>query len=109
MEYLRPVVLATIAFIAMYACGILLRADHAPRLAMTGMLAGVAAVICDVVFTMGKEVLSKKKILPLLVLCASFIAVYFMDINIILVILVCGAIGALNVVYEGKKSKGEQL
>ncbi len=78
-------------------------------MAMTGMLAGVAAVICDVVFTMGKEVLSKKKILPLLVLCASFIAVYFMDINIILVILVCGAIGALNVVYEGKKSKGEQL
>lgn len=78
-------------------------------MAMTGMLAGVAAVICDVVFTMGKEVLSKKKILPLLVLCASFIAVYFMDINIILVILVCGAIGVLNVVYEGKKSKGEQL
>ena len=35
-------------------------------MAMTGMLAGVAAVICDVVFTMGKEVLSKKKILPLL-------------------------------------------
>ena len=30
-------------------------------MAMTGMLAGVAAVICDVVFTMGKEVLSKKK------------------------------------------------
>lgn len=78
-------------------------------MAMTGMLAGVAAVICDVVFTMGKEVLSKKKILPLLVLCTSFIAVYFMDVNIILVILVCGCIGALNVVYEGKKSKGEQL
>ena len=51
MEYLRPVVLATIAFIAMYACGILLRADHAPRLAMTGMLVGnISNIFLDYFF-----------------------------------------------------------
>lgn len=74
-------------------------------MAMTGMLAGVAAVICDVVFTMGKEVLSKKKILPLLVLCASFIAVYFMDINIILVILVCGCNRSTECCLRRKKEQ----
>ena len=51
MEYLRPVVLATIAFIAMYACGILLRADHAPRLAMTAMLVGnISNIFLDYFF-----------------------------------------------------------
>ena len=34
MEYLRPIVIGTLAFILMYACGILLRADNAPRLAI---------------------------------------------------------------------------
>src|SRR5699024_6752 len=35
------------------------------NMAMTGMLAGVAAVICDVVITMGKGIVKQKRILPL--------------------------------------------
>ena len=34
------------------------------NMAMTGMLAGVAAVIFDVVITMGKDILKKKRLLP---------------------------------------------
>lgn len=66
------------------------------NMAMTGMLAGVAAVICDVVITMGKAVFLKKRVLPVLVLLGSFMAVRFFNVNIILVILACGVIGAVD-------------
>ena len=78
------------------------------NMAMTGMLAGVAAVICDVVITMGKGIVKQKRVLPLAVLLLSFVAVRFLDVNIILVILICGVIGALDTVLRGRKAKGEE-
>lgn len=66
------------------------------NMAMTGMLAGVAAVICDVVCNMALDIFKKKSILPVLVLIGSFAAVRFFDTNIIIVILICGIIGALE-------------
>ncbi len=78
------------------------------NMAMTGMLAGVAAVICDVVITMGKGIVKQKRVLPLAVLLLSFVAVRFLDVNIILVILICGVIGALDTILRGRKAKGEE-
>ena len=66
------------------------------NLAMTGMLAGVAAVICDVVFTMVKGIFMEKRILPVIILLASFAATRFLSVNIILMILICGIIGAAD-------------
>lgn len=74
------------------------------NMAMAGMLCGVAAVIFDVVINMGKSVLKQKRILPLLVLLCSFAAVRFLGINII-IILVCGIIGALDTLHREKKAK----
>lgn len=71
-------------------------------MAMAGMLAGVAAVICDVVITMGKEILKGKQVLPIVVLMVSFVAVYFLGINIILLILTCGLIGAMGTFHRKK-------
>lgn len=76
------------------------------NMAMTGMLAGVAAVIFDVVITMGKDILKKKRLLPVFVLLAAFAAVRFFNINIILIILVCGVLGAADTIYQGKKKEG---
>lgn len=64
------------------------------NMAMTGMLAGVAVVICDVVINMVNNILQTKHALPVLVLAGSFAAVHFYNVNIIIVILVCGMIGA---------------
>lgn len=64
------------------------------NMAMTGMLAGVAAVICDVVINMAKSILEQKRVIPVLVLVGSFVAVRFFGVNIMVVILVCGMIGA---------------
>lgn len=73
------------------------------NMAMTGMLAGVAAVICDVVITMGKTIFRQKRILPVAVLLLSFVAVRFLNVNIILIILICGVVGAADTFYHEKK------
>lgn len=74
------------------------------NMAMAGMLCGVAAVIVDVVIHMVKTIV-QWKIVPLLVLVGSFAAVRFCGVNIILVILVCGLIGALETMRQEKHSK----
>lgn len=78
------------------------------NMAMTGMLAGVAAVICDVVITMGAGIFKQKRILPIVVLLAAFIAVRFFNINIILIILLCGIVGAIDTFYQSSKKGGKQ-
>lgn len=70
------------------------------NMAMMGMLAGVAAVICDVVINMVKNIIQKKRILPILVLIGSFISTYFFKVNIIFIILSCGIIGAIDTWYH---------
>lgn len=75
------------------------------NMSMAGMLAGVAAVICDVVITMGKSIFRKKQLLPIVVLFASFVAVRFMKINIILIILICAIIGAVDTLYLSRKGR----
>lgn len=75
------------------------------NMAMTGMLAGVAAVLCDVVITMGMEVVKKKRLLPIIVLLSSFAAVRFFKINIVYIILVCGLVGALDILLHEKIKK----
>ncbi len=73
------------------------------NMAMTGMLAGVAAVICDVVLTLGKTVFTQKRLLPIVVLLVSFIAARFFEVNIILIILACGIVGAADTLYQERK------
>lgn len=75
------------------------------NMVMTGMLAGVAAVICDVVITMGKTIFQLKRALPIAVLAGSFVAVRFFNVNIILIILVCGVIGVLDTYLREKARK----
>ena len=74
---------------------------------MAGMLAGVAAVIFDVVINMAWPILKKKRLLPIAVMLAAFVATRFFAVNIILIILVCGVIGALDMLYLQKKEAEE--
>ena len=74
-------------------------------MAMKGMQACVAAIIIDVVITMGKGVLAPKKWLPYVILTGSFLAVFFFDVNVFIVILVCGAIGVVDTVYGERLRK----
>ena len=52
-EYMMPVCVTGFAFVMMYAASILLRSDHAPKLAMNAMLVGnISNMVLDYVFVM---------------------------------------------------------
>lgn len=65
-------------------------------LILKGMQAGVAAVIFDVVWTMGQTIVEQKKQLPIFLMAASFVAAVAFHINIVLIILICGAVGVME-------------
>ncbi len=77
-------------------------------MAMSGMLCGVAAVIFDVVLNMAKTVFRQKRILPIAVMLGVFTAVRFFSANIILVILICGVIGAADTCWRRKAAIGSE-
>lgn len=61
--------------------------------ALKGMQAGVAAVIIDVVYTMARDVIKAKKLLPIIIMLLSFAASYIFDINVMLIIVLCALVG----------------
>lgn len=75
------------------------------NMAMAGMLAGVAAVLCDVVITMIRGVFKQKRFLPVLVMIGAFLSAHFLKINIIVIILVCGVIGAFDMLHREKSKR----
>ena len=86
------------------------RNNQIVTMAMAGMLCGVATVIFDVVVNMVRSIVSQKRILPLLVMAGAFTAVRFFSVNIILIILICGVIGAIDTYRREKAQKeGGQL
>lgn len=93
--------LAIISIISFFYAAV--RDNSIVNMVMTGMLAGVGAVICDVVITMGMGIIKQRRVLPIIVLLVSFIAVRFFNLNIILVILICGVVGAIDTYIRTKK------
>lgn len=78
------------------------RENAVVSMAMAGMLCGVAAVIIDVVINMVRNILKQKRVLPLLVLLGAF-AARLLKVNIMLIILICGIVGAVDVLYRNWK------
>lgn len=81
------------------------RDNRIVALVMAGMQAGVAAVIFDVVYTLGKNVLKEKSMLAVLIMLGSFVAVRFLGINIVFVILIVGVIGAVKTLFFDRKGE----
>ena len=76
--------------------------------ALRGMQAGVAAVIIDAVINMVREITKLKRILPILLMLAVFIAAYIFDVSVILIILISGMLGILITQINNKKAGGSQ-
>lgn len=75
------------------------------KLMLNGMQAGVAAVILDVVYTLGKHVVKTQSYVNMAVMVAAFIATVFFDVNIIYVILAAALVGIVNVMFLEKGEK----
>lgn len=75
---------------------------------MKTMQAGVAAIIADVVFSTGSRVIrDQRNVLSILMIVASFIATYFLGINVAIIILTCGIIGAVRTLLSERRRKKE--
>jgi len=76
---------------------------------LRGMQAGVAAVIIDVVISMAISLFKEKKLLPIMIMISAFIATFILNINVIIIILTSGIIGAISIYYSEYVKKSGDL
>lgn len=79
------------------------RENRIVGLVLEGMQAGVAAVIADVVFDMGKSVVKEKSILSILIMAGAFFATFTFGVNVVYIILTCGILGALKTLWTMRR------
>ena len=79
--------------------------NHYVALTLKGMQAGVAAVILDVVCSLGTNVLKMKSTIHLIVMAAAFIATFFFGVNVIYIILAAALVGVVLALMEKKKKE----
>jgi len=75
---------------------------------LKGMQVGVAAVITDVVVGMAKTVLKNKFLISLLLMISAFVAVAILKINVMIIIVVGGILGALLYSEKNDERQGEK-
>ena len=73
---------------------------------LRGMQAGVAAVICDVVLSMGGQVVRSRSPLSVLILAGAFCASYFAGVNVVWLLLASGVLGALRPLLRRLAGRG---
>ena len=69
---------------------------------LLGMQAGVAAVIINVIYDMSARIIKQKELIPIFMMIGAFVATIFFDVNILLVLGVCGLVGVLT--YNPKEA-----
>ena len=78
-------------------------------LALKGMQAGVAAVILDVVFGLGGNIIRQHKPVYIGVMMLAFLANSLFNINVIFIILTCAVFGVLLEVFHHMKRRGDAV
>ena len=73
--------------------------------ALMVMRAGVAAVICDVVINLAKNVIKTGNYLYVALMIISFVMTYIIRISAITVILLCISVGIVNLIIDIKRTK----
>lgn len=73
-------------------------------LVLKGMQAGVAAVILDVVWGLGSNVVKTRSVLYIAMMIAAFVANVVFDVNVVLIILAAAAFGVVRALLLQKKA-----
>lgn len=72
---------------------------------LTGMQAGVGAVIASVVWQMGSDVVRSQSTASVLIMAAAFAATCFLGVNVVLVILAAAAVGVARTLLAQRHKK----
>lgn len=78
------------------------------RSILWGMQAGVAAVVANVVIGMAAAVLKQKRWLPIVLMVLAFASALFLKVNVVLILLACGVIGAADMLLAARKKEDEK-
>ena len=98
---LPPLIIIT----AISMCYAAVRDNAVVAALLKGMQSGVAAVIADVVISLGGDVVRQKKVLPLLIMVGAFVATWFFGVNVMYIVLVCGTLGGLGTFLKERSRK----
>lgn len=99
-------VLPPMAILSVISVGYAAFADNVyVAMALLGMQAGVAAVILDVVFTLGKGVAGERSALHMAVMAAAFIAACVFHVNAVAVILAAVGVGVCARLVSRRKER----
>lgn len=74
-------------------------------LVLKGMQAGVAAVILDVVCSLGENVLKEKSFISIFIMIAAFVATFFLRVNVVYIILASAMIGICKAFFKLRKER----
>ena len=72
------------------------------------MQAGVGAVIAQVVWEMGSGIVKDRQWISVLIMAAAFMANYVYNVNVVLIILLCAAIGVVRTLSSERGKKGTE-
>ena len=75
-------------------------------LALAGMQAGVGAVIASVVYDMGSGVVKSGDWLGIVLMAVVFVLNYFLNVNVMLLIIACGLLGVVRTLLGSRKGEG---
>ena len=71
---------------------------------LSGMQAGVGAVIAAVVYEMGAGIVQGKNKISLVIMILAFAATCFLGVNVIYVVLVCALVGVARTLWNKKRA-----
>ena len=72
---------------------------------LTGMQAGVGAVIASVVYEMAAGVIHGKNLVSIAIMLVSFVASCFFEVNVVYIVLICIALGIIRTVYRERRKR----
>ena len=81
----------------------LFQENTAVQALLTGMRAGVGAVIVSVVWDMGSGIVRQKKISSIFIMFCAFIANYYFKINVVFIILICIILAAAKAIITERR------
>lgn len=81
----------------------LFQENTAVQALLTGMRAGVGAVIVSVVWDMGSGIVRQKKISSIFIMFCAFIANYYFKINVVFIILICIILAAAKAIIRERR------
>lgn len=82
------------------ACYAAFRDNRIISIMLKGMQSGVGAVIASIVYDMGIGIVREKNFLSLVIMAGAFIASCFCKVNVVYIILFCGALGLILSLFQ---------